>query len=169
MLYEYKIYFMTVKSFLKKYFLKGLFAAALYCIGVVLFLINEDYTSMWLLYVGNAMFLLSIAGILYLHYRKLHFEGPVVEETFSGYILTLTGTVLSVILSAILYLLFEFVFRSRSGETIVSSPAGLSADTSNGLLVVLFMTAVICNTTAGFFASLFTAVDTTKRWAGDYE
>ncbi|MBS1745353.1 MAG: hypothetical protein JST21_04200 [Bacteroidetes bacterium] len=160
---------MTVNSFLKRYFLKGLFAAAMYCIGVVLFLIKEDYTSMWLLYVGNALFLASIAGILYMHYRKLHFEGPVVEETISGYILTLTGTVLSVILSAILYLLFEFVFRGGKGEAISSAPAGLSADNFNGMLVVLFMTAVICNTTAGFFASLFTAVDTSRRWAGDYD
>lgn len=169
MLYEYKIYFMTIKSFLKKYFLKGLFAAALYCIGVVLFLIKEDYTSMWLLYVGNALFLASIASMLYMHYRKQHFESPIVAETFSGYELTLTGTVLSVILSAILYLLFEFVIRGGRGEAISSAPAGLSADNFNGMLVVLFMTAVICNTTAGFFASLFTAVDTSKRWAGDYD
>jgi hypothetical protein len=159
---------MSVRDFLKRYFLKGLFAAAMYSIGVVFFLINQNYTSLWLLYVGNALFLASIAGILYLHYRKQGFESPVVTETLSGYILSLTGAVLSVIISAILYVLFEFVFRGANGESLLGAPAGLAADFSHGMLLVLLMVAALCNTAAGFFAALFTAVDTTKRWAGDY-
>src|SRR3982751_3142105 len=101
-----------MQNFLKTYIPRALIAAVIYCIPVVIFLSNEKYQSIWILFAGNVLYLLSIAVIIYLDSRAHSFKEPPLTSAISGHILSLVGAALSVILSLLLYFLYDFIIRS---------------------------------------------------------
>ena len=150
-------------GFVKKYLVRGLIAASVYCITVVLFLIQKKFEAIWLLFLGNALFLASIAIITYLSSRAQKFEGSPIASTVSGHILSFTGAALSVVLSLVLYFLFNAGIDGSKGETLHQAPANLSGNgATHGMLFVLVVVAALGNTVTGFFAALFTSFDSNR-------
>ena len=150
-------------DFAKRYLLRGLIAAGVYCITVVLFLIQKKFESIWLLFLGNALFLAAIAIITYLSNRAQKFEGSPIASTISGHILSVTGAALSVVLSLVLYFLFSAGIDGSKGETLHQAPANLSGNgATHGMLFVLVVVAALGNTVTGFFAALFASFDSNK-------
>lgn len=158
---------MSVQNFLKKYVPRALIAAVVYCITVVIFLSGEKYESIWILFLGNVLFLFSIAVIIYLSYRSQAFKTSPIASAISGHILSLTGAALSVIFSLLLYILFDLVIRGSKGETLHNAPASLAANSTHGMLIVLILVAAFGNTVAGFFGALFTSFDASKKHANN--
>lgn len=159
---------MPILKLLKTYVPRALIAAAVYCITVVIFLSNENYRSIWILFLGNVLYLLSIVIITYLSYRANSFKESPLTSAISGHILSLTGAALSVILSLILYLLYDLIIRSSHGETLQSAPSGFSGNATHGMIFVLIVLAAFGNTVAGFFGALFTSFDASKKQANDF-
>jgi hypothetical protein len=156
---------MSIQNFLKTYIPRALIAAAVYCIAVVIFLSRENYQSIWILFLGNVLYMLSITVIVYLTYRADSFKESPVTSAISGHILSFTGAALSVILSLLLYFLYDLVIRGSQGETLQNAPAGFSSNSTHGMLFVLVILAAFGNTVAGFFAALFTSFDASKKQA----
>jgi len=154
---------MPIQKLLKIYIPRALIAAAVYCIAVVIFLSHENYQSIWILFLGNVLYMLSITAIVYLTYHAHLFKESPVTSAISGHILSLAGAALSVILSLLLYFLFDLIIRSSHGETLQNAPAGFAANSTHGMLFVLVMLAAFGNTVAGFFAALFTSFDVSKK------
>ena len=154
---------MLNKNFFKTYIKRALIAAVIYCITVVIFLSKENYTATWILFLGNVLYMLTLATIIFLINRAKKFEGSPVASTISGHILSFTGAAISVILSLILYILFYLGLNGTKGETLHQSPAGLSANSGHGILFVLIIVTALGNTITGFFAALFTSFDTSKE------
>ncbi len=154
---------MLNKNFFKTYFTRALIAAVIYCITVVIFLSKENYTATWVLFLGNVLYMLTLAIIIFLTNRAEKFEGSPVTSTISGHILSFTGAAISVILSLILYVLFYLGLNGTKGETLHQAPAGLSADSGHGILFVLIIVTALGNTITGFFAALFTSFDTSNE------
>ncbi|MEO8711879.1 MAG: hypothetical protein ABI405_07150 [Parafilimonas sp.] len=152
-------------NYLKTYVPRALIAAGIYCITVIIFLSKGTYESIWILYCGNALYLISMAIIIYITYSAQKFETSPLTSTISGHILSVTGAAITVIVSVILYLLFYLGIGGLRGETLQDAPAGLAAGATHGILFVLIMNAVFGNTIAGFFAALFTSFDATKNHA----
>lgn len=159
---------MSIPNFLKIYIPRALIAAAVYCITVVIFLSNENYQSIWILFLGNVLYMLSIVVIVYLNNRSDSFKQSPLTSAASGHILSLTGAALSVILSLLLYLLYDLIIRSAKGETLQNAPAGFAANLTHGMLFVLVILAAFGNTVAGFFGALFTSFDVSKKQANDF-
>lgn len=90
---------MSVKSFLKTYVPRALIPAAVYSITVFIFLSQENYKSIWILFLGSVLFMFTIAVVIYINYRSQAFKKSPLTSAFSGYLLSLTGSALSVILS----------------------------------------------------------------------
>ncbi len=150
-------------DFVKRYLLRGLIAAGVYCITVVLFLYQEKFQSIWLLFLGNALYLAAIAIIVFLSNRAHKFEDSPITSTISGHILSVTGAALSVILSLVLYFLFYAGIDGAKGETLHQAPANLSGNgATHGMLFVLVIVAALGNTVTGFFAALFASFDSSK-------
>jgi hypothetical protein len=154
---------MSISQLLKTYIPRAFIAAAVYCIAVVIFLSHENYQSIWILFVGNVLYLLSIAVITYLSYRVSAFKESPVTSAISGHILSLTGAALSVVLSLILYFLYDWIIRGSHGEVLQNAPASFSPGAAHGMLWVLVILAAFGNTVAGFFAALFTSFDASKK------
>ena len=152
-------------KFLKTYVPRALIAACVYCIVVVIFLTKASYQSIWILFLGNVLYLFSMAIIIYRTYRAQKFEGSPVTSAISGHILSITGAAISVILSLILYLLFYIGIDGTKGESLQHAPAEMAANATHGMLFVLVMVAAFGNTIAGFFAALFTSFDASKKTA----
>jgi hypothetical protein len=159
---------MPIRKLLKTYIPKALIAAAVYCIAVVIFLSHENYQSIWILFVGNVLYMLSIALIVYLTYHAHLFKESPVTSAISGHILSLTGAALSVILSLLLYFLYDLVIRGSQGETLQDAPAAFSGNSTHGMVFVLVILAAFGNTVAGFFAALFTSFDASKKQANNF-
>ena len=146
---------------IKKYFLPALIAASVYCITVVIFLSSEKYQSIWVLFLGNALFLFSIAAIVYLS-NKSKANVQAMTSAISGTVLSITGAAISVILSILLYLAFS---AFNKGEKLHEAPAAMSVHPVFNILFVLVVIAALGNTISGFFAALFTSFDSAKSKA----
>ncbi len=156
---------MFSENFIKKYLLRGLIAAAIYSVTVVIFLVSEKFQSIWILYLGNAFYMLTIAVIIYLSNRSSKFSESPVNSAISGHVLSFTGAALSVVLAVLLYLLFSTgIFTSgKAGETLTHAPAVMSNTNSQGMLFVLIVNAALGNTITGFFAAIFTSFGSSKK------
>ncbi|HEX5154011.1 MAG TPA: hypothetical protein VFW07_21340 [Parafilimonas sp.] len=149
-----------LKNYLKKYFIRALIAACIYCITVGIFLTKAKYQSVWLLFLGNALYMLTAGTLIYLSNKVKRLNHSSVTSTISGHILSLTGAAISVILSVLLYLAFSL---DSNGEKLHKAPASLSANPIFSMLLILMVTAALGNTIAGFFAVLFTSFDTSSK------
>lgn len=156
------------KHFLRKYLLRGFIAAAIYCITVVIFLYNKTFQSIWVLFLGSALYMVAIALLVFLSNRTQTVSNSSGSSTISGYVLSLTGAALSVILSLFLYLLFYSGTSGAKGETLHHAPADLSANgATHGMLFVLIVVAALGNTITGFFAALFTSFGVSKKQSNE--
>lgn len=148
-----------LNNFFKKYFFRALIAACIYCITVVIFLMNEKYQSIWILFLGNALYMLSIGAFVFLKNKNKRNQSPV-ASSISGHILSFTGAAISVILSIVLYLLFT---TAGNAEKLHKAPATLSANPVFSIILILVVVAALGNTITGFFAALFTSFDTSVK------
>ncbi len=149
-----------IKNFLKTYFSRALIAACVYCITVVIFLISKKYQSVWILFLGNAFYMLSVGAIVFLSNKAKKFNQSPVTSAISGNILSITGAALSVILSVVLYLIF---YASNNSESLHKAPAEMSVNPTFSMLFILVLVAAFGNTVTGFFAALFTSFDVSKK------
>lgn len=152
------------KDFVKRYFLRAFIAAAVYCITVIIFLIQKQFQSIWLLFLGNALYLAAVATIIFLSNKAQKFEGSPLTSAISGHVLSLTGAAMSVVLSLILYFLFYAGVDGSKGETLHQAPANVSSNgATHGMLFVLIVVSALGNTITGFFAAIFTSFGASKK------
>lgn len=149
---------MFKKEFVKKYLLRGLIAAAVYGITVFLFLNQQRFPSIWLLYLGNGLFLFTVAVLGFTYNTNHDTDGTSVGSAISGHILSFTGAALSVILSLLMYVVFSFgIWDGQPGEDLMQAPSNMRQTPNNGMLFVLITNAALGNTISGFFAAVITS------------
>ncbi len=154
---------MAIKTFLKTYALKALIPASIYCITVIIFLIKADYTSIWILFVGNVLYMIFLAVLIYTGNRSVKFEASPLTSTFGGHILSLTGAAIAVVFSLILYFVFDFATHGSRGEVLQGAPGSFSTTASHQMLFVLVLITALGNTVSGFLAALLMSFDITKK------
>ncbi len=159
-----------MKDFVKRYFLRGFIAAAIYCIMVLIFLFQNHFQSIWLLFLGNGLYLLAVATIVYLSNKAKKFSESPFTSAISGHVLSLTGAAFAVVLSLVLYFLFYLGIDGTKGETLHQAPTEMSHNASNnGIVFVLIIVAALGNTITGFFAAVitsFTSFTSSKKELG---
>jgi hypothetical protein len=147
-----------LKDFAKRYLLRGFIAACIYCIVVVVFLYRKHFEDIWLLFLGNGLYLLAVSVVVFLSNKAHKFSQSPVTSAISGHVLSLTGAAISVALSLLLYLLFYLGIDGSKGEALHGSPAEMSHNApNNGIIFVLIVVAALGNTITGFFAAVITS------------
>lgn len=133
----------------------GIISSVLYCIPVVFFLKDQRYTDTWLLYLGNAIFLMCIFifGIVY--------GGKKNNQTsikYNGFTVTTIGVIFSCILILLITLIFApGVFNiGSSADLLKQTPAAISKNNGHSLLFMMLADAIIINFCAGTFAAVMT-------------
>ena len=127
--------------------------AVLYCIPLLFFIKDETYRQTWLLYLGNALFLVSLFIICIVTSRQKNTTSP---TSTNGWTITIIGTIFSCVLTLfILLALVPGVFHLGSAnEVIQQTPAAITKKNAHDLLFMLFANAIIGNFSAGTFATL---------------
>ena len=96
---------MFKNEYLSSYFIFGLLAAIAFCIPVMFYLRTPDFQDTWLLFLGNALFLVIIAVYILLANKKNNENASTQNLNAAGHIVSIIGVVLSCIISFILLIL----------------------------------------------------------------
>lgn len=144
------------KQHLKDYLIYGGMAALFYLVFLFYHLKADDYKSAYLLYIGNVAFAIPI--LLYnlkLIKRPYHKERAVAMSG-SAHIATAMGTLLSVVLGALLMLSFHpnIFSTTPSTDALTNAPSNTSMDRPAGWLFMVCINALLINFSVGSFISL---------------
>jgi len=147
--------------FKKKHWLEyagyGFLAAIFYCILLFFHLRAADYQSLFLLYIGNAVF--GVAIFLYnlkLIYRPYEKERTV-SMLIAAHLTTAIGTVLSMILATAMIALFQPDAVSSSSTALDAAPPNTQQGRPAGWLLMVLINAFILNFSAGSFVSIISS------------
>ncbi len=161
-----------MKTFYKKeslffYQLRAAFVCALlYCIPMFILLFKADFESVWLLYIGSGLFLFGIVTSILLLNRKLKGDVTIATLMQEGLKIVVGGIIIiSIIVALTILIAFSHVFSGLpTKEILADSPANMIAGgDEEGLIYVLFMSAVFANFAAGAFATLIGSLSATRK------
>lgn len=140
----------------KPYLIYGLLAAVVYCIPVVVFLTNPEYSQGWLLYLGNLLFLFPIIVFLYAFNKKRTENAGTIAMLTAGHITTVGGVVIACVLAFLLLVIMVpgYLSAGTTEKVLTGEPANITSDKTRGLSFMVFATAIIGNFAAGSFASI---------------
>jgi hypothetical protein len=147
---------MFKKQYITSYLIYGLLAAIAFCIAAAFYLRTPEFRDTWLLFLGNALFLVVISVYILLVNRKNNENASTQNMNAAGHIVTIVGVLLSSIICFILLMLFvPDLFSAGATDTVLEdSPAQTRGGKTDGLVFMLFMNAIIGNFAAGSFASI---------------
>ncbi len=131
----------------------GILPALLFCVPIIFFIKDEQFSQAWLLYLGNALFLFCIF-ILVLTWPKTGKEK--ISPLNAGFSATFAGIIFSIILSIICILIFApgLFDIGSANQTLHDTPAALPSKYDHGVLLMLLGDIVVGNVVAGSFASV---------------
>ena len=140
----------------KHYIKYGIIAAILYGIPVFYLLQHTRYSQIWLLYLGNALFMATVASFLLIFNRHRDKNASSMSMAFAGAVVTVLGVILSIFLCFILLSsMVPGLFHSGPpGKVLTGAPANTIQDKTDGLIFMLFGNAIIGNFAAGLFVSI---------------
>lgn len=131
-------------------------AAIVYCIPVFFFLRDATYSSAWLLYLGNLLFLFPIMFFLIRFNQLRKQNASSVAMLTAGHIATAIGIVIACILCFILILLMVpgWLDAGSADKVLQQAPANTVDDKTKGLAFMVFSDAIVGNVSAGSFISI---------------
>jgi predicted membrane protein len=141
---------------LKPYLIYSGMAALIYCLPLIFFLKAADYSSAWMLYGGNFLFLLIVVFfVTTFNFKRDENAGSLAMFTASV-ITTVLGTIFAVILSLILLTVFvPGLFQPGVPEKVLlNEPAQIVDGKTDGLIFMVIANAIIGNTACGMFVSI---------------
>lgn len=134
----------------------GVIAALLFCIPMIIFIFDSTYSKTWLLYLGNFLFMLSIAGYMVYFSQRKDENASTSSHLITGHTVTVIGVILSLIVSLIaLSVLVPGIFQSGThNQVLEEAPSQDMGRKTNGLVFMVLMNAVIGNVITGSFVSI---------------
>jgi hypothetical protein len=131
------------EKFLFSYYYKfSLLCAVAYCVPVCFFLANETYTNLWVLYLGNVLYVMFIlvSGIFVT--KKLNDSPSFNIMITSGAKVIFSSILIICIFLAIILLIDKYSF----GGVVKAAP-----DKTDSLYYMLPLDAILANCLIGFF------------------
>jgi len=155
---------MFKKEYLSSYIKSAVISTILFAIPMIVFLKSADYHNTYWLYVGNFLFLLSIA-VFVLSFNKDKGENASTQTLrAAGHIATFFGILLSVVVATIALVIFvPDIFSSGQSDTVLeNAPSVTGAGKTHGMVFMLYMNTIIGNFCGGSIASILIPI-TAKR------
>ncbi len=140
------------EGFLSFAFTYAAICAIVYAIPVMFFFNNPDFSNMWLLYLGSALFLMVMMFAIIKLNKKYGENVKTNSLVLSGHIITLMGVGLTLLIMLLLILInMPEVFSSAPVQDPIvdNKPAN-----TNTPLFMLMLSAIVGNFSAGSFPSI---------------
>jgi heme/copper-type cytochrome/quinol oxidase subunit 2 len=134
----------------------GAIAAIAYCIPMFYFVHTSSYSESWVLYLGNFLFMIAIGAYMAVLNRRKAENANTHLAVFSGHVTTVIGIVISCIVCFIALSIYVpgLLSSDTTGKVLEQSPAQAQNGRTEGLVLLLFMNAIIGNVSAGSFVSI---------------
>lgn len=140
-----------------KYYIKcSVIAAILYCIPVFLFLRTTTWSQTWLLYLGNALFMVTIVGTLIGFNRRRRGNASSMSMVLAGVITTILGIIISIAI-CLLLLSVEIPGLYQSGtpdKILKGEPVNSVPDRSRGPVYLVLFNSFMGNISTGLFVCI---------------
>ncbi|HSN10361.1 MAG TPA: hypothetical protein VLS85_15075 [Hanamia sp.] len=147
---------MFTKNQILSYLKYAIVAAILYLVCATIFLDQDSYTQIYILYIGNVFFAaVMVFFILNFHNKKDEPKGNI-KMIAAGLITTIMGTLISCAIIFILLAILKpsgYAYISHTANEL-SKPTPSLQGNGHALMFVLFMEAVFGNLGAGAFVSI---------------
>ena len=151
------------------YFWYSSLAAIVFCMMVFIFISKGDYNDTWWMFVGNGLFMIAIFYFIWSFNKTKRKNASASSLVMAGHITTVMGIVLSCIISYILLILHvPGIFESgETTTTVTSAPVGIDTGKTDGLISMVFMSAIVGNIAVGSFVSIIFAYTSKKDQTED--
>lgn len=149
--------FSMFKKFHWRHYLAHAFVAAiLYIIPVFIFIKDTAYSQTWLLYLGNFLFMITMAVFLFAFNRRRGKNASSMAMFTASNITAVMGIIIACLLCFILIsIMIPGLFHSGPPDKVLTgAPANTIQDKTHGLLWMVFGNAVIGNVATSFFVSI---------------
>lgn len=159
----------TNNRHIREYIVYGIIAAVLYLLPVLYLLFQNKYQNLYMLFIGNALFMATI--FYYEYYLIGHpYDGKrAVSMLMAGLLATLTGLIIAgVIVTILMFILFPHLFSQHAANDVLSQ-ANSAAKTPypSGFLFMILLDVVLGNASVGAFASILTSYVNKRNQTGD--
>lgn len=147
---------MFKREYLSSYLKWGIIAALAFCIPMIIYVNSENYQKTWLLFLGNGLFLVSIAVYMLTFNAKKGGDASTQTQIAAGHIATVFGIIISCIVAAIAIAVFipDIFSPGLSDKALENAPSQTGTGKTHGLIFFVYMCAVIGNVCGGSFASI---------------
>src|SRR4051812_16509067 len=149
----------TDRRHVREYFLYGIIAAIVYLLPTLYLLIENKYQNLYLLYVGNALFM----GVIFYYnfYLIGHpYDGKrAVSMLSAGFLATVVGTIISAIAVVIsMFIFFPDLFSAHPpAEVLAHANSEARTQYPSGFLFMVLLDVILGNASVGLFASILTS------------
>jgi len=147
------------KRHVREYFLYGIIAAIMYLLPTFYLLFANKYQNLYLLYVGNALFM----GVIFYYnfYLIGHpYDGKrAVSMLTAGFLATVVGTIVSAIVVIIsMFIFFPDLFSAHPpAEVLAHANSEARTQYPSGFLFMILLDVILGNASVGLFASILTS------------
>src|SRR4051812_14683402 len=106
------LYTLNISPMLKEYPIKSfliyaIISSIVYLIPAIIFVVRESYAAIWLLYLGNAFFLLSILMFMLVYKKPSDKNTTKLFMVYAGHIVSVLG----ILISCLLLLVIIFIIK----------------------------------------------------------
>ena len=145
----------TIKN-LRKYLPYSAISVFLYAIPATIFVFRANFTSAWLLYLGNFLFLFGIAYSIWQMNRTRNEDAGAVSLVIGGHITTVMGILIACLFMLLIMALVipGFFHAGYAFKVLQKAPANIVEDNTNGLRFMVVANAIVGNMSAGSFVSI---------------
>jgi hypothetical protein len=150
------------------YFKYSIIPALIACIPMFFFLKDARFSETWLLYLGDALFLICMIVVMLTLNRKAAENPATGSLLIVGHVITIFSIVIVALVAFILLLVFvPDLFSSDAGRTLKQTPINMVHGNTNGLAFIVFMNALFGTGSAGSFISIMMSYTMKKEQRGD--
>ena len=137
----------------------GILAAALFSVPMIYFIHSARFQDIYLLFIGNVLFGAAVSLFMLRHIAVKKEGGSTASMAMVGHLVAIFGIVISCIIAFIALSVFiPDIFSSGKADTVLmQSPSQQRGGKTDGLVLAIFMNAIIGNISAGSFVSLIFA------------
>lgn len=161
---------MSIRSQFLSFWPYALTAAVLYSIPMAIFVHSANFNSIYFLYMGNAFFLAGIVFFLYRYNKKRADDASGSSMVIAGHITTAIGILMSCILALLVIFIFiPNILQPEIPDKVLqnANPSQPAPGKTHGLLLIIFMNAIIGNLCTGSFTSIILPYSLKKNQTKD--
>lgn len=132
-------------------------SALLYTATSWIYIYKGDFNDSWILYLGNFLFGATMFAFVFYFYRRFVKTRSISKMVIAAHLTSIIGIVIACLLAALGLMFFSpdvFAAKNTAVDDLVASPAQMQPDRNDGLVMILYVNAIVGNAGMGFLVGL---------------